>query len=87
MVIWACWMMVAISVGAQSFSYPDFTSTNGLVIIDAAGLAGSSLRLKPAAQNQAGTVWYGNKPFCAAGFSTPGLRTNRVKVVICTIRG
>jgi hypothetical protein len=65
-----CWLMTARPAGAQPFTYPGFSSTNGLVIIDAAGLAGSSLRLTPALPNQAGTVWYGTKEFCAAGFST-----------------
>ena len=62
--------MAAMPAHAESFSYPNFSSTNGLVIIHNAGLAGSSLRLTPAAQNQAGAAWYSNKVYCAAGFST-----------------
>lgn len=42
---------------AQSFSYPDFSSTSGLVLNGQAARNGSKLTLTPATTNQAGTAW------------------------------
>lgn len=53
---------------AQSFNYPNFNSTTGLVMNANAAAVGGILRVTPAAGNQRGSVWYSQPLQVANGF-------------------
>ncbi len=56
--------------GAQSFSYPDFSSTAGLTLLGNAAVSGTDLRLTPALEGQSAAVWRTTKNRVQHGFTT-----------------
>ncbi|MCC7015344.1 MAG: hypothetical protein IT454_22485 [Planctomycetes bacterium] len=59
---------LASSARAQSFSYPDFSTSTNLVLNGNATVAGNILRVTPAAASQRGAVWYAQPLSVVGGF-------------------
>jgi hypothetical protein len=55
---------------AQSFSYPDFSSTSGLVLNGDAAQSGNVLRVTAAAGSKAGSAYHGQEIRVSDGFET-----------------
>lgn len=53
-----------------AFTYTDFSSTNGLSLLDSAAQSGAVLRLTPAAESRVGNALAINKQQCGSGFDT-----------------
>jgi len=65
--------LLAAPAAAQSFSYPDFSSTTGLSLVERAATVGNILRVHDAVATgggNRGAVWYLNPVNVAAGFDT-----------------
>ncbi len=63
-------LAVAASLSAQSFSYPNFTSTAGLALLGNAASSAGALRLTANASNQTGWAWRTAPTPVIAGFDT-----------------
>ena len=62
--------LVAAGLTAQSFNYPDFSSTAGLALLGNAAQSGTALRLTANTNNQTGWAWRQSVVPVAAGFDT-----------------
>ena len=51
-------LLCTLPLLSESFSYPDFRSTNGLALVKDARTAGPAVRVAPARNNRSGAVWY-----------------------------
>jgi hypothetical protein len=67
-------VLLAFTSAYADFSYPDFSSPEGLNLVGRAGVVGSFLRLTPASFGGGGTgqgaAWYATKQLISDGFST-----------------
>jgi hypothetical protein len=61
---------LASGLAAQSFSYPDFSSTGTLALLGTAAQSGTALRLTANASNQTGWAWHQTAMPVIAGFDT-----------------
>jgi hypothetical protein len=61
---------LASTASAQSFNYPDFTNTSGLVMNANTAQAGAVLRVTPSLAQQVGSVWRANPVVVDSGFDT-----------------
>ncbi|HEU4420310.1 MAG TPA: L-type lectin-domain containing protein, partial [Planctomycetota bacterium] len=62
--------LVATGLTAQSFNYPDFSSTAGLALLGNAAQSGTALRLTANTNNQTGWAWRQSVVPVVAGFDT-----------------
>jgi hypothetical protein len=62
--------LVAAGLTAQSFNYPDFSSTAGLTLLGNAAQSGTVLRLTANTNNQTGWAWRQSVVPVVAGFDT-----------------
>src|SRR5262245_21349943 len=62
--------LAAAGLTAQSFNYPDFTSTAGLTLLGNAAQSGTALRLTPNTNSQTGWAWRQSVVPVVAGFDT-----------------
>ena len=60
--------LLAPAAAAQSFSYPDFSSTAGLQLNGNAGVSGTALRVTPNQNAQSGSAFYDQPVQVAGGF-------------------
>ena len=65
----ACGLLCA-AVSAQSFSYPDFSSTAQLNLLGNSVQVGSAVRLTASATNQTGWLWHQGAMPIVNGFDT-----------------
>lgn len=61
---------IGVALSAQSFTYPDFSSTGTLALLGTAAQSGSALRLTANASNQTGWAWHQTALPVIAGFDT-----------------
>jgi hypothetical protein len=63
-------VLMASTISAQSFSYPDFSSTSQLNLLGNSLQTGNSIRLTANASNQTGWIWHQNALPLVNGFDT-----------------
>jgi hypothetical protein len=62
--------LMAASLDAQTFNYPNFSSTAGLSLAASASPTGSEIRVSPSLPSTVGSVWYATKQRVEDGFET-----------------
>lgn len=70
--MWSVWFAASLhcAVPAPTFTYANFDSTGGLVLLRAAERSGNKLRLTPAVEQDVGAAWFAEKQAVANGFET-----------------